>query len=54
MYTEILQQTKESCGRINDLIDEDIKMTTERLKSSRVLQEKVNREIMMFVKQKLA
>jgi len=36
------------------LIDADIKGTTERLKSSRVLQEQVNREIMMFVKDKLA
>lgn len=39
---------------MNALIDEDIRITTDRLKSSRSLQDQVNRDIMNFVKQKLA
>ena len=50
----MLSEIQDNCDRINEQIDEDIKVTTERLKSSRVLQEQVNREIMMFVKEKLA
>lgn len=54
LYTGILSEIQENCDKLNELIDRDIKSTTERLKSSRVLQEQVNREIMMFVKEKLA
>lgn len=50
----MLTDIQDNCDRMNETIDNDIKVTTERLKSSRVLQEQVNREIMMFVKEKLA
>ena len=54
VYTGVLEEVKNNCNRVNDLIDLELKETTERLKQSRSLQEKVNREIMMFVKEKLA
>ena len=50
----MLSEIQDNCDRINETIDQDIKVTTERLKSSRILQEQVNREIMMFVKEKLS
>ena len=37
LYTGILGEIQENCDKINDLIDTDIKATTDRLKSSRVL-----------------
>jgi len=35
----MLTDIQDNCDRMNETIDNDIKVTTERLKSSRVLQE---------------
>ena len=37
LYSGMLSEIQDNCDRINGQIDEDIKVTTERLKSSRVL-----------------
>ena len=39
VYKCQLEDIQESCNRVNMLIDEDIKSTTDRLKSSRSLQD---------------
>ena len=39
VYRTQLEDIQESCNRVNILIDEDIKTTTDRLKSSRSLQD---------------
>lgn len=50
VYRKHLEAIQDNCNQLNELIDCDIKLTNERLKSTRSMQEQINKDIQEFVK----
>lgn len=50
VYRQHLEAIQDNCNMLNELIDSDIKLTNERLKSTRSMQEQINKDIMEYVK----
>ena len=53
LYQKMLSDIQRNCDKINDAVEENVRDTKYRLKSSKSLQNQVNRDIMEFVQKQM-